>query len=283
MKRRFASCVLILACVTVCHADCCWDSDGYAFTGTEIVNEKQDDPYFKPLLQQYCDCTDDTCEGGTKDNGVCTRIEEAPAKDFRPKTKRCVLPGSGARYSADGDSKNCAKGYDYFYSTYFCRDLSKRVGAFCSTNNCWAWGCGCDCIDWGRKRKLMQANADISSESNPVGECQKRVVTMYNTTSLRERDQIQAYFDCLDNNSDGILDEDDEAFRYLMSINASSVIRADLNQNGGIDPGEFDEELTHSTPSSAALQGFHLKLLSATVHDLLIVLSTLALPMLYCY
>lgn len=252
MTRLVLSFTLLLSLVTLCHADCCWDSDGYAINFEEVVR-RQDDPIWKPRLERYCDCKPGTnCQ--PDGYGYCS-FGRIPTT-FR----RCVIPGSGARYTTDLDL--C----EQYGGRWFCLDGTERVGSYCNVGKCNAFGCNCDggCIGPGGKRRLMQAKTNTSLPSgassassvpNLVGQCQDKMIKKYNTTTLQEPEQIKAYFDCLDLNSNGMLDGKDESLTNT-SIGMSDVIKSlDSNGNGGVDPPEFDADLAATTADTPAAGG----------------------------
>ena len=278
VSRLLLSLTLLVSLVLTCHADCCWDSDGFAIDGKEVIN-RQDDPFWKPLLSSRCDCNPGTeCPYGENDGLCSTRKTKScvPAPGSGGNQTYCVqdiigcvIPGSGARY----EGKYC-RDYDFLSETY-CLDGTQRVGSYCGAGKCNMFGCDCDggCKKPGGKRKLMQAKADTSpvaspdddssdlpgsSGSNLVGQCQEKMVDKYKTTSLQDPEQIKAYFDCLDTDGNGLLNLDDATVKNA-SLDASNLNGMDSDGNGGIDPGELDSDLDASPSpletTSGALSG----------------------------
>ena len=148
---------------------------------------------------------------------------------------------------------------------WFCKNGDRRNGKYCSIGTCNVFGCGCTACIGGdafrrrsERRHLSDAtavNADTSvqdeASNSVIGRCQDRIVSMYNTTTLRDREQIRAYFDCLDTSSDGRLDTNDTVIQELVSIpNGTSILdEMDSNGDGDIDPSEFDPALVAEAPA----------------------------------
>ena len=281
MTRLVLSFTLLLSLGTLCHADCCWDSDGYAIDLEEVIR-RQDDPIWKEALMKKCDCNpaerrgpqlwDPKCQHLDNVYDCCAYGIDGPWCRWMCKYTlydgckeenilRCMIPGSGARY---------VYGKTYCYDTdtrlRYCLDGTKRVGSYCGVGKCNMFGCDCDGGCRGGKRRLMQAKTNISlpsvassgsSVSNLVGQCQDKMIDKYNTTSLQEPEQIRAYFDCLDTNSNGMLDGKDASMRNA-SIDISDLMSLDSDGDGSIDPSEFDTDLsaTAADPAAAAAASF---------------------------
>jgi hypothetical protein len=275
VARLLLSLTLLVSFMLTCHADCCWDSDGYAIDGYEVFR-RQKDPFWKPLLSANCDCLPDTaCPCGEKEGVCCTA-----KSDFY---YGCVIPGSGGTYGAGS-----CRMWESFANKMFCLDGTERVGSYCGVGKCNVFGCDCDggCIQPGGKRRLLQAEAATSpaaapdgassdgpglSVSNLVGQCQEKMVDKYKTTSLQDPEQIKAYFDCLDTDGSGLLSLQDATVKNA-SLEASDLKGMDSDGNGGIDPVEFDSDLPllltgfwsastvePSTPFLCQFQGFSQK------------------------
>lgn len=147
---------------------------------------------------------------------------------------------------------------------WYCKDGTKRVGAYCSKGSCNIFGCNCDggCIEGQSfyslnfKRRLFSESQTLddepSSSKSTVGRCQDQIVSMYNTTVFREQEQILAYYNCLQTVSDGILDTNDAVIQELQnSPNGTALLKSmDSNGNDGIEPGEFDSGLDSVSQSS---------------------------------
>ena len=262
MKHLLLSFTLVLSLGALCNADCCWSSDGWAIDPYEIIN-RQSDPFWRDFLSKRCDCRPEWSEYDIcAKEGYCTYVDNGFLKGDH---YFCVKPGSPYVYSFDGIwyCKNF-----YFINRWpsFCLDGTIRVGSYCSVGKCNVFGCNCDggCIQPGGKRRLMQAETNVSSPgsmtppgSGPfslVGQCQEKMIKKYNTMSLRQPDQIRAYFECLDNDGSGTLDFMDMSIKNS-SIDASVLASMDLNENGVINPSEFDDKLASSTPLSSTVSG----------------------------
>jgi hypothetical protein len=145
---------------------------------------------------------------------------------------------------------------------WFCKNGDRRNGKYCSIGTCNVFGCGCTaCIEGdafrrrSERRLLSDATADTSvqdeASNSAIGRCQDRIVSMYNTTTLRDREQIQAYFDCLNTTPDGRLDANDTVIQELVSLpNGTSILdEMDSNGDGSINPIEFDPALVAEAPA----------------------------------
>lgn len=262
MKQLVLSFALVLSLGALCNADCCWDSDGYAIDGKEIVN-RQSDPFWRTFLSERCDCRPEWSDLDNCDENYCTN--DVTGQLF-PQRYFCVKPGSPYVYQLGWGNVWYCKGLYSNQDPWWCLDGTLRVGSYCSVGKCNVFGCDCDggCIQPGGKRRLMQAETNASSpgSSTPlgsgplslVGQCQEKMTKKYNTMSLQQPDQIRAYFDCLDSDGSGMLDVTDMSIKN-MPINASVLASMDLNENGGIDSSEFDATLASSTPQSRTASG----------------------------
>lgn len=144
---------------------------------------------------------------------------------------------------------------------YFCNDMKERVGSYCSRGKCNLFGCDCDggCIERSKKRRLMQAGGEsgplqFQGPSDPIGACQEKMVEIFNTTNFRNKEQIQSYFDCLQTVKDGLLNFKDDSIVFLNETlsGIARLKRMDTDNNGNIEPSEFDKDLVISLQTSSA-------------------------------
>ena len=147
---------------------------------------------------------------------------------------------------------------------YFCLDGSKRVGPYCSKGRCNPWGCACDgCIEAPSPPKPVRrltgltggnrtdtdtdtatdTYTDTDTPLNRIAECQRLVVSRFNTHSLTTPSQVRAYYQCLSDNGDSVLDARDESYRQMLALlgsNSSDLLSLDGDGDGDIEGSEFD-------------------------------------------
>ena len=244
--------VILFSLCTEIQGECCLDGN-VAYTGKQMFERaRAGDQYFVQFFKRSCPDPDELTPPDTL--SVCTS---------------CTYPNEDDGIFSDGQGKCedypcCRSGpvsdWDKFSGQYYCNDLNPRVGRYCGRGECNMFGCNCDggCIERPAKRRLLsESDASSSSNETTVAKCQEQVTTSFNTTLLREKDQILAYYNCLETVVDGILDEKDVVIQELeTTLNGSSRLKAmDTNQDGGIQPSEFDSALddTLSTQSSGWL------------------------------
>lgn len=238
--------------VTTCHAACCWDRDGNAFTGLDLMNNQYSYSFARNIVDKYC----------TR-RPLCPEAERVEDCQFQFAETvdgiaycvgPCNIPGSENRHPeyALTNFYDCPED---FKSKYFCKDGNERIGSFCGQGTCNPLGCGCGmCIGY---RKLLQTDAPstpTNSSKNKIAECQDIMVKKYNATQLMDKQQIEDYFNCLETVQDGVLDAKDASIQQLDSVvgGADAFKQMDASGNGAIEPVEFDSQL--STQASSASQ-----------------------------
>ena len=154
---------------------------------------------------------------------------------------------------------------DHYTCVTFCRDGKPQEGHWCGKGDCNLFSCDCDggCIKGDAfddldvikypYRHPVSVPEDDESSKSTMARCQDQTVKMYNTTVLREQEQILAYYNCLQTVSDGILDTNDAVIQELQnSPNGRALLKAmDSNGNDGIEPGEFDSGLYSDVSQSS--------------------------------
>lgn len=266
MKHVFLFLTLVLSYGSMCSGECCFDSD-VAYTGAQILERQFSDPYLRQILERDCTynmgdpetCTEEECKeksGKIYGLNTCIYFKEYPTGSNQYVRVSCHIFGTPYTYT----NFNCPES---FSSKYYCNDLQPRVGSYCSRGSCNFLGCACDggCIERPRKRKLLQGVENIASEArnetNVVGRCQEKVVSLFKTTSLRTKEQVQAYFDCLDSNMDGVLNAFDASVQFLNQLSKQysndvfiGLASMDVDQSESIEPLEFDPLLKEPTAAA---------------------------------
>lgn len=254
--------LILFSLCTEIRGECCFDKD-VAYTGEQMLERaKAGDQYFLQFFKTYC--TEPCKKHNEEAYGV---IDDYDDPDY---SKENIHRGTCAFKDCDSNmfdtSYCCLMGplppWSYFSREYYCNDLNPRVGSYCSKGTCNMFGCDCDggCIERPAKRRLLsEMGSSSSSNKTTVAKCQEQVTALFNTTFLREKDQILAYYNCLQTVFDGILDKKDGVIQELeTTLNGSSRLKAiDTNQDGGIQPSEFDSALddTLTTQSSGWVTG----------------------------
>ena len=140
-----------------------------------------------------------------------------------------------------------------------------------SSNICNGFGCDCnfECLEGPVKEGLVTCPAEgvefdtavlykkrsllsLSSNSTDTRErCFEEMFRKFGTTSLYSKDQIQEYFNCWDDDGDGVLSLGDTSVASM--TNATEVIgEIDGNSNAAVDPPEFDSSLAERNESSSS-------------------------------
>ena len=235
---------VILSLCTGTRAECCLDKD-VAYTGKQLLDKADaGDQYFRQILNNRCrDGLKEKCDlfPELSWDPVCRQIA---AGTLEPQFYFRCTPNYACYMSHSTPCENFDR--RSFRDAYFCKDGNPRVGSYCSRGTCNMFGCNCDggCIERPGKRRLLSDSSESSNKST-VAKCQEKVTSMYNTMALREKDQILAYYNCLDTVSDRILDENDAVIQELENtLNGTARLKAmDSNGNDGIEPSEFDSGL----------------------------------------
>jgi hypothetical protein len=167
-----------------------------------------------------------------------------------PRKETCLSKDDVAKRDPEtfytSDAMECCK-------AYFCLDGSKRVGSYCG-EGCNVWGCFCTgCIQAPSGRRLTgltggngtdtDTYTDTDTPLNRIAECQRLVVSRFNTHSLTTPSQVRAYYQCLSDNGDSVLDARDESYRQMLALlgsNSSDLLSLDGDGDGDIEGSEFD-------------------------------------------
>jgi len=156
--------------------------------------------------------------------------------------------------------------YDDKEGVYYCLNGKKRVGWYCTTGRCTPWGCDCfmGCIQapsppppentapppvrrltglTGGNGTDTDTYTDTDTLLNRIAECQRLVVSRFNTHSLTTPSQVRAYYQCLSDNGDSVLDARDESYKQMLALlgsNSSDLLSMDVDGDGDIEGSEFD-------------------------------------------
>ena len=233
MKLTLALCcgLASLSLPRGCLGDCCLDGDG-VFGG-------------KPYASYDCD----------KDQQRIIYTTVAPPREVCLSKDEVAKRDPNTFYS-NSDTMECCK-------AYFCLDGSKRDGSYCG-KGCNVFGCFCDgCIEAPSPPKPVRrltgltggngtdtdtdtatdTYTDTDTPLNRIAECQRLVVSRFNTHSLTTPSQVRAYYQCLSDNGDSVLDARDESYRQMLALlgsNSSDLLSLDGDGDGDIEGSEFD-------------------------------------------
>jgi hypothetical protein len=158
--------------------------------------------------------------------------------------------------------------YDEGTSSYIdiCKNGQEKKGFYCSETPCNVFGCGCrcigskedpkfDCNNYYNSRSLLsdEVSDDTSNEPMDSSElpsailaCQEKMTSKFNTSSLTTASQINEYFNCLDTDGDGTLDDGDASVTQVDDMNLGSLM-GDTNKDGVIQPEEFDSKISDAS------------------------------------